>query len=761
MDLLGYSDRLSVEAGDRISFMVSSKAASYDAAIVRLIQGDDNPAGPGFKEELIDSAVNGSYPGAEQRLPSGSYVRAPEAATLDDLESFTLQAWVQPTTASKGVQGLITKWSATTSAGYGLFIDDEGDLALWISSPSGEIRRVRTRRALRDGAWYFAAATFDATTGAAAVYQQPLTFWPRDPTAALQREQLDAGAPVRTDSPLLIAAYCDAAAPGRIGATGHYNGKIDRPSVFAAALAETDVARLADHDSPAELGAPLVASWDFALDIPTAVVTDVSPNALHAQAVNMPMRAATGHNWTSREIDYRNAPSEWGAIHFHDDDLEDAQWEVSFTLEIPQSMRSGIYAARLRAGESEDYLPFFVRPKGGVPAADILFLVPTVEYLAYGNEHVTWADPHFARLSGHDSLEDRLQEEDRFMDEHHLLSCYDIHADGSGNCYSSWLRPVLTMRPKYNMPQHDGPHNFNADLFIADWLETKGHAFDVSTDHDLHHEGAPMLERYRVVVTGTKPEYWTTPMVDALRGYLDHGGRLMYLGGNGIFGPPAGIDPTRPHAIEIRRGLSGTLSSTWRSAPGEHHLSSTGESGEAMPARGVNPQSLLGIGMGSAGHDAASGYRRRPGSFDARAAFIFEGIGDDEVIGDFGLIMGGAAGFEMDRFDVSLGSPPHALVVASSQGLHTPGYSALVEEAAPDLAQLKVSSDGTPNPNIRADVVFMEGPRGGAVFSVGSCCWAGSLPHNDYENNVSRITENVLTRFLSPEPFDSDAESPE
>ena len=42
-----------------------------------------------------------------------------------------------------------------------------------------------------------------------------------------------------------------------------------------------------------------------------------------------------------------------------------------------------------------------------------------------------------------------------------------------------------------------------------------------------------------------------------------------------------------------------------------------------------------------------------PDSLDPRAAFIFEGIGDDEVIGDFGLALGGAAGLEIERYDLN------------------------------------------------------------------------------------------------------------
>lgn len=55
---------------------------------------------------------------------------------------------------------------------------------------------------------------------------------------------------------------------------------------------------------------------------------------------------------------------------------------------------------------------------------------------------------------------------------------------------------------------------------------------------------------------------------------------------------------------------------------------------------------------------------------------------------------------------------------------------------------------GTVNPLVRVDMVYFECPNGGAVFSVGSISWCGSLSHNGYENNVSQIEENVLKRFI-------------
>ena len=51
-------------------------------------------------------------------------------------------------------------------------------------------------------------------------------------------------------------------------------------------------------------------------------------------------------------------------------------------------------------------------------------------------------------------------------------------------------------------------------------------------------------------------------------------------------------------------------------------------------------------------------------------------------------------------------------------------------------------------------MVFYETENGGAVFSTGSIAFAGSLSHNDYNNNVSRLLENVVNRFLDSDPIE-------
>ena len=92
--ITGYSDQCSVEPGDEITFYVHSEFGEpYQSDIVRLINGDTNPEGPGFKEKVFRTSVNGKYKGANQPLMAGSYILGPQSE-LFDLESLTMCAYI-------------------------------------------------------------------------------------------------------------------------------------------------------------------------------------------------------------------------------------------------------------------------------------------------------------------------------------------------------------------------------------------------------------------------------------------------------------------------------------------------------------------------------------------------------------------------------------------------------------------------------------------------------------------------------------------
>lgn len=750
MQIVGYTDRLSVPPGETVRFMVSCESPRYRAEIVRLIHGDQsaNPGGPGFKAQEIPTAANGEYPGRRQTIAKGSYVRVVDHPRLRLTNRLTLQAWIYPTTPGKGVQGILTKWQAGRRAGYGLMIDEQGELALWLGG-GGEFERVSSGERLVACAWHFVAGAFDARTGNVVLMHKPLVEWPQQTEIAIE-SAVRPHAVSESDAPFLIGGHLadGDATPGEVA--GCFNGKIDSPRVFAAGLSLEDLRGLANRTRSESFGDSLVAAWDFSRGISTAKAWDTSPNALHGEVVNMPARGVTGHHWTGRETDFKRAPSEYGAIHFHDDDLDDARWSVDFALEVPDDIRSGVYAARLSAGTSQDHVPFFVTPKRGAPSAHIAFLAPTFSYIAYANKQLDMSSDTLIYAGLPDDFEYPREPEDQYIVDNGLLSLYDRHSDGSGVCYSSRLRPILNMRPSASLPTlangRGSPHQLSADLHLLDWMETKGHEYDVLTDEDLHQVGLDLLSPYRVIVSGTHPEYWSADMLDALEHYLRAGGRMMYLGGNGFYWVTS-VEPERGHTLEIRR-WGGT--ETWEAAPGEYHHSTSGELGGIWRKRGRAPQKLVGVGFTSQGYDRNSAYQRHPASFDPQTAFIFEGVEAGQLIGDFPSLVleHGAAGFEIDRADSKLGTPDHALVLATARGF-SDSYQHVVEE----ILETDSRRGGPVSPEVRSDMVYLPYPNDGAVFSVGSISWCGCLSYRNYDNSVSRITDNVLRRFAADAPL--------
>ena len=460
------------------------------------------------------------------------------------------------------------------------------------------------------------------------------------------------------------------------------------------------------------------------------------------ELVNGPTLAVAGRHWDDDTTDFRGAPEQYAAVHFHEDDLEDASWPITATWVVPQRFSTGIYAFRVRVGELVDHVPFVVTPPHGTATAEIAFLLPTLTYLAYSNERLIAAGAGMVPTAA----DTEPAEADRWLERHPEAgsSVYDRHPDGTGVCLVSMRRPIPNLRPDFVWWNTDSPERFGADLYIADFLDRRGDAWDALTDHDLHAQGVDLLRRYRVVVTGTHPEYCSRAMLVALEAYLKGGGRLLYLGGNGFYWVTS-IDPDRPYLAEVRRGINGTRA--WSSRPGELRHQTTGEQGGLWRYRGRSPNELVGVGFAAQADstDKAPGYRRTAESLRPEHSWIFDGVSDAGVIGEYGLCLAGAAGYEIDRHDPSLGSPDDSVVLMTSAGMHPDVYLRVVEDAEVTIADVT----GSKSPDVRSDVVLRTYPGGGAVFSVGSCSWAGSLSHNGYDNDIYRVTDNVLSAFVS------------
>jgi N,N-dimethylformamidase len=319
--ITGYSDKYQAFPGEKIQFYVNSeKKENYDVQIVRLIHGDTNPEGPGYKEEEIGGNCNKSYQGRNQKVHGGSYAIIPQDDRLN-AKSFTLQAYIFPTTPSKGRQGILTKWNEKTNSGYGLFIDEESCLSLSIGDGAGQVMKLSSEKKLMRKVWYLVAASYDADTGKIKLYQEPCVtptnaglgmsmLHPADETTAFV-EATNNLKPRANDAPFLIAAstvndrsgrhihgghYKEALTPIELPEQGFvYNGKIDRPRVSKKALSKSEIESLARGYSgcSAELRSEVIGAWDFHANISNNIasthIIDTTSNHLNGFIVNLPV----------------------------------------------------------------------------------------------------------------------------------------------------------------------------------------------------------------------------------------------------------------------------------------------------------------------------------------------------------------------------------------------------------------------------------------------------------------------------------------
>ena len=728
--IAGYADRWSVGQNENIEFKVSSQFSKpYSVRLVRIACADPNPDGPGIIEEDMSSVFSGEFSSRNQVVQLGSYGIVLVNRRLSHPGGYTIAVTIWPTLVDAGVQGILCLQDQSGNRLIELRINSVGQVAAVIEESSGSSHEYATGLTLRERAWYTICLCVDRNQNRLGLIQtlKDDDFAEND-SGEVWHDCTNLPSLQDVDE-LLIASS------GGNPLGGFFNGKIEQPSI----LARTYDVEKSSQRVPHGEGDSLLALWDFSRDISTQEVREIGPLHLDGKLVNCPARAMRGSNWTGKEMCWRHAPEEYGAIHFHDDDIYDCQWKTDFSFKIPGNFRSGMYSMRIECEDAYEDIPFYVRPKTNKPQARICVLVSTFTYTVYTNQARSLPKVEYAKLVQERGT--RPWNPDQVQD--YGLSTYNNHRDGSGICYSSRLRPSLTMRPKYiticRPYAESGMRHLPADTHLFAWLENQGQDFDVITDEDLHEEGVELLRPYKVVMTPSHPEYHTTNTLNAIYEYTRSGGRLMYLGGNGFYWKVA-VNENLPGMVEIRRAEGGIR--TWAAEPGEYYNSLDGEYGGMWLRNGRPPQKLAGVGFTAQG-DFQGTYYRRNSDLDAKYEWVFAGV-DDEILGDFGLSGGGAAGFELDRADFSLGTPRNTAVLASSENY--PEHFVLVPEEI--LSHIATRSGKPVSELIRSDIVIFETAKGGRVFSVGSITYCGSLPWNNFDNNISRMTANVLNRFL-------------
>jgi hypothetical protein len=249
----------------------------------------------------------------------------------------------------------------------------------------------------------------------------------------------------------------------------------------------------------------------------------------------------------------------------------------------------------------------------------------------------------------------------------------------------------------------------------------------VLTDHDISDEPSTIFQ-YDVLISSTHPEYATLTMLNCFEHFVQRGGRMMYLGGNGYYWVTA-HNPVQDHLIEVRRAQSGCRSFELR--PGDRVHSLTGEQGGLWRDRGKPPSDVFGVG--------------------SVACSFNPGIPVQPFLGQTGLFARPASGDEIDCMQDD--SPRfrdgcriiRLATTRSDDQHHSDDYRLFPEETMFPMDRIK----GSESLRVRSDIVLVENGRG-MVFSVGSMDWVGrriSLTFARYRNPAN--SDQVFSLFIN------------
>ena len=362
--------------------------------------------------------------------------------------------------------------------------------------------------------------------------------------------------------------------------------------------------------------------------------------------------------------------------------------------------RSGLYYFHAETAHGAAFsFPWIVAPS--VPSAKVAVLASNVTWNAYNSfgGRSNYINPD--QLPDRPTVNSRLDLK-RYTDPNNVTYGTDEYAPLSFDRPELFNHIDLPGRPEDPIEGRAACHLAAAEWRLLAWMEREGFAYDYYAETQLH-AGQLDLDAYRVLILSTHPEYWSRAMYRRVKRWVDaRGGRLLYLGGNGINCEVAIDDSVS--SIVCKNGDSREVQRLGLES--RFHLG------------GQSEANLLGVVFDDKGIMTGAPYRVVD---ETHWAFEGTGLKNDEVFGAKSLHMrcpGGASGHETDK--VSASSPPGLSRLAKGMNIDNGG----------------------------ADMITYETPSGGAVFSVGSIAWPSAVLIDDA---VSGITANVLNRFLAPD----------
>ena len=366
---MGYVDPLNVSPGEKAAVKVSCSRDTFTSKVFRLGSGYSHPDAPPISHKVVDGFPQQTHNGTPQFSRIGSSVRIDSwtNADLDQVDSLYISFWCQPTLpfGSGHEQYIFSSFDAVNLTGFQCLLAEDGRLLVRVAGPT-ELQEVRFSIKLVRHQWYKLMFTIELDSRIVRLQLRAMAkdIGEMDQTAE-EEHLLDHLARISSRLPLTIASDSRPDTPlTKFEKSVTFNGKIER------FLIETS------RDGTVFT----ILALDFSHGTPTDEICDVDGN-LCGRTINGPSRAVTGCCWNASKSDWTKYKEGYRAIHFHDDDLDDANWETSFELAIPNHLRSGCYAVFVDDGETSDWIPFFVRPNfTAIKVPPVALIIPTFTY---------------------------------------------------------------------------------------------------------------------------------------------------------------------------------------------------------------------------------------------------------------------------------------------------------------------------------------------------------------------------------------------
>ena len=368
--IIGYVDPVVASPGSQIAVKVSCSKATYSSKVLRLGPGFEHPNAPPVDHHLVEAIPQKSHHGKPQYSRLGSFARFKEwnGSSLHGVDSWTVNLRCQATLPEGAghEQFLFSSIDEDASSGFAGLLDENGHICIRVGGVDG-IQEITFSTKLVRHQWYTLEITIDCSTRKIKLKGTAKGRDLGEPSVPLEEENQVSSIPqLASKKPLTVASDSSeclvSSSPIK---SGSFNGKIDGFRLQATSNSTTND----------------LLDIDFSLLIPTDQIQDVSSNKRLGELINAPARAVTGYDWDASYNDWTRAPYGYGAIHFHDDDLDDAAWETDFDVLLPTEMRSGCYGVLVDDGLSSDIIPFFIRPSlDASKVPPVALIIPTFTY---------------------------------------------------------------------------------------------------------------------------------------------------------------------------------------------------------------------------------------------------------------------------------------------------------------------------------------------------------------------------------------------